>query len=181
MQRFWPTCHQSCRAKIWPHTACRVLFRFCFSFLSPWFLMGSGHKPLPGRAQTYCGKGYLVIWTELCFRQIHMLKPSSLVLQNVTVFGDKWGHQAGPSRNMTGVLMKRGTWMYRDTGVPPQSTDHESTQRGQPCASREENPQNETILILDFGPSVLCGDTFLMFKPPTLRRFVTAVLASRLL
>ena len=110
MQRFWPTCHQSCRAKIWPHTACRVLFRFCFSFLSPWFLMGSGHKPLPGRAQTYCGKGYLVIWTELCFRQIHMLKPSSLVLQNVTVFGDKWGHQAGPSRNMTGALMRRGTW-----------------------------------------------------------------------
>ena len=62
---------------------------------------------------------------------------------------------------------------------PPQSTEH--TTRGQPCASREETPQNETILILDFWPSELCRNKFLMSKPPTLWHFVTAVLASRLL
>lgn len=119
MQRFWAMSHQSRRAKILAHTACWILFHFFFSFfLSPRFLMGWGHKLLPGRAKTYCGKGYLVIWTELCSCQIHLLKPSSLVLQNVTVFGDRWGHQAGPSPNMTGVLMRRGTWMHR----PPEHT-----------------------------------------------------------
>lgn len=49
--------------------------------------------------------------------QIYMLKPSPLVLQNVTVLGDgvfnevitwKWGQWGGPSSNMTGILLKGG-------------------------------------------------------------------------
>ena len=79
----------------------------------------------------------------------------------------KWGHQSGLSSNMTGVLMRK-----RDTrGSSAQRYNHVKRQKEGICNSRREASE-ETIsaltLIVDFQPSKLWENKFLLFKPPSL-------------